>query len=115
MTFPQYKPTQSRGGCACGQVLGFLASIGCQHAARMHATPLSGWTPTDWIIHMFEEEKNLFPLLKSSDVKRLMDDHAVFRKEIHVYGEILNTELITEHSNLEDELVKQLLRERSAG
>jgi len=106
-------------GCNCPKATAFLAEIGCEHAAKMHAHPnlaADTWSGYDWLLHMWEEDTRLFPLCDANDprVALLRAHHGIFRMEIALYGRIVSLGLLAIHSRIEDEIVDELLQRRAA-
>jgi uncharacterized protein (UPF0128 family) len=102
--------------CNCKKVMVFLRQIGATHAAEMHENLGKPWTSRDWLLHMAEEENLLWPILINTGhgfvVEELDRDHAVFRWEIRVHGEIVSKRLLEQHARVEDETIECILRHR---
>jgi len=101
--------------CNCPKTISVLVSRGAKHAARMHensaAENIYDWPPTDWLLHMKEEEDLIFDELTKRSGTRYWSDllyehHQIFRHQIATYGRI-DEKLMKEHSKLEDELIEK--------
>lgn len=101
------------GACTCEKTIRVLKKIGAKHAAMMHERNAGGysildWTPMDWYMHMDEEERLLFRYFPSEVVALLLAHHRIFRRELAMYGRIMSTDLMTQHSRIEDDTVARL-------
>lgn len=105
-------------GCKCPKTTAFLAGIGCQHAAKMHAHPdlaANTWSTTDLLMHFWEEDTRLFPLCAGDPrIALLQAHHGIFRMEIALYGRIMSLGLFDIHSQIEEEIIDELLQTRAA-
>jgi iron-sulfur cluster repair protein YtfE (RIC family) len=100
----------------CPDVIAFLASIGCVHAARMHRPGAlkSVWRADDWLAHFAEEERYLFPLLPEKLRSQLILEHMLLKRELETTGRILSMDVLRAHSDAEDIAVRALITAGSA-
>jgi len=94
--------------CDCPFVLGFLASIGCVHSAKMHANPDWQWTDYDWLLHFSEEDAHMLPLFSAPLANILYSHHQHFRKTIWA-GKLIDQKMMNEHSIMEDRAISEFL------
>ena len=97
--------------CGCNKTLEVLTALGAKHAALMHARGAAanpnGWSATDWLLHMAEEEKLLFKYFPTQTANSLIADHEVFRDQLKRYGAI-DPALIKLHSQVEEDTINDL-------
>jgi hypothetical protein len=113
--------------CSCRVVMEYLASIGAEHAAKMHLNPAAEWSKADSRAHMAEERVKLWPRLREHGsfwllnmngfyesvpaaalIAQLDADHVDFERELSDNGVIISP-LLPKHSALEDSIVLQLV------
>lgn len=102
--------SDSAGGCTCKIVLNRLIQLGATHAARMHRLgPDHPWSGDDWLLHFREEEQLILPRLRGKipddQIRAILADHGVMRREISRYGRIMSTRLLREHAAAEDRIL----------
>lgn len=109
--------------CSCAETAKFLASLGCPHAAKMHAVGVGlSWTVDDLLVHFAEEERYLFPILRVAEfmkmipagtVDRLFGVHSAIREHLSRGGKTTDAWVIAvlaEHAAEEDRVISMLTR-----
>jgi len=88
-----------------------MADLGAEHSARMHEKGAleRPWTVDDWLAHIEEEERLLFPLLEPffpDQVAMLKAEHSAFLWRFKLYKGFLPADklFVAHHANLEDQM-----------
>jgi hypothetical protein len=82
--------------------------------ARRAAKAADTWSSEDWLLHMWEEDTRFFPLCEADPrVTLLRAHHGIFRMEIALSGRILSAGLLAIHSQMEDDIIDEILAQRA--
>lgn len=102
--------------CPCIYTMEFMMRRGCFHAAKMHgARAGSGpntWTKEDWQLHIWEEDKELRPLIAEYFPLFLAvydADHLAFLDDLSRYGRIRDEARLAAHSAMGEQITLALI------
>lgn len=104
-----------------------LVKMGATHAAAMHADLDREWTNEDWMLHIDEERRLMWPRVIAHHVfyltnlrgetemvfgwalvEKLEKEHLALIKDMSDNGTITQWDLVKAHSSLENELLLQM-------